>query len=62
MKPCTAKFLKSLYVLVIFAYVIDFLQEEFQVVLVTVEPEGFPAKQYVRERQFIIFNIGNIFA
>ncbi|KAL9320253.1 hypothetical protein ACSQ67_012092 [Phaseolus vulgaris] len=32
-------------------------QEEFQLVLVTVEPEGFPAKQHVPERQFIIFNI-----
>ncbi|KAF1859457.1 hypothetical protein Lal_00010041, partial [Lupinus albus] len=26
-------------------------------VLVTVEPEGVPAKPYIRERQFIIFNI-----
>jgi len=43
------------------AYVIDFIQEEFQLVLVTVEPEGFPAKQHVPERQFIIFNIGNFF-
>ncbi|XP_047154909.1 uncharacterized protein LOC124826185 [Vigna umbellata] len=32
-------------------------QEEFQLVLVTVEPEGFPAKQHVPERQFIIYNI-----
>lgn len=32
-------------------------QEEFQLVFVTVEPEGFPAKQHVPERQFIIFNI-----
>ncbi|OIW08931.1 hypothetical protein TanjilG_05907 [Lupinus angustifolius] len=27
-------------------------------VLVTVEPEGVPAKPYIQERQFIIFNIG----
>ncbi|KAH1071489.1 hypothetical protein GLYMA_03G235400v4 [Glycine max] len=32
-------------------------QDEFQSVLVTVEPEGFPAKLHVAERQFIIFNI-----
>lgn len=32
-------------------------QDEFQLVLVTVEPEGFPAKPQVAERQFIIFNI-----
>ncbi|KHN43303.1 hypothetical protein glysoja_001886 [Glycine soja] len=33
-------------------------QDEFLLVLVTVEPEGFPAKLHVAERQFIIFNIG----
>jgi len=44
------------------AYVIDFIQEEFPLVLVTVESEGFPAKQHVPERQFIIFNIGNLYA
>ncbi|CAJ1960800.1 unnamed protein product [Sphenostylis stenocarpa] len=32
-------------------------QEEFPLVLVTVEPEGFAAKPHVPERQFIIFNI-----
>ncbi|KAL5155976.1 hypothetical protein HKD37_19G054934 [Glycine soja] len=32
-------------------------QDEFLLVLVTVEPEGFPAKLHVAERQFIIFNI-----
>lgn len=32
-------------------------QDEFQLILVTVEPEGFPAKLHVAERQFIIFNI-----
>ncbi|KAL2345665.1 hypothetical protein Fmac_006950 [Flemingia macrophylla] len=32
-------------------------QDEFQLILVTVEPEGFPAKRHVSERQFIIFNI-----
>ncbi|CAJ2661690.1 unnamed protein product [Trifolium pratense] len=32
-------------------------QDETHLILVTVEPEGFPAKQHVPERQFIIFNI-----
>ncbi|KAK7392060.1 hypothetical protein VNO78_20487 [Psophocarpus tetragonolobus] len=32
-------------------------EDEFQFVLVTVEPEGFPAKMHVAERQFIIYNI-----
>ncbi|XP_058740559.1 uncharacterized protein LOC131612824 isoform X2 [Vicia villosa] len=32
-------------------------QDEAHLVLVTVEPEGFPAKQHVPERKFIIFNI-----
>ncbi|XP_004494589.1 uncharacterized protein [Cicer arietinum] len=32
-------------------------QDEPHLILVTVEPEGFPAKQHVLERQFIIFNI-----
>ncbi|RDY05130.1 hypothetical protein CR513_11064 [Mucuna pruriens] len=32
-------------------------QDEFQFVLVSVEPEGFPAKLHVPDRQFIIFNI-----
>ncbi|KAK7284380.1 hypothetical protein RJT34_19125 [Clitoria ternatea] len=32
-------------------------QDESQLILVTVEPEGFPAKPRVPEREFIIFNI-----
>ncbi|XP_061357478.1 uncharacterized protein LOC133301794, partial [Gastrolobium bilobum] len=32
-------------------------QDETHLLLVTVEPEGFPAKLHVPERQFIIFNI-----
>ncbi|XP_045796642.1 uncharacterized protein LOC123890935 isoform X2 [Trifolium pratense] len=32
-------------------------QDETHLILVTVEPEGFPAKPHVPERQFIIFNI-----
>ncbi|XP_024626879.1 uncharacterized protein, partial [Medicago truncatula] len=35
----------------------DSNQDEAHLVLVAVEPEGFPAKQNVPERQFIIFNI-----
>ncbi|KAI5424403.1 hypothetical protein KIW84_030550 [Lathyrus oleraceus] len=31
--------------------------DEAHLVLVTVEPEGFPAKPHVPERKFIIFNI-----
>ena len=53
---------KFVCALVTCAYVTDFIQEKFQLVLVTFEPEGFPAKQHVPERQFIIFNIGNFFA
>lgn len=60
-----SKFLKSLYVLllcfVLSCYIVDWIQDEFLLVLVTVEPEGFPAKLHVAERQFIIFNIGNVF-
>jgi hypothetical protein len=42
------------------SYNLDLIQDETHLILVTVEPEGFPAKQHVPERQFIIFNIGNI--
>lgn len=53
--------MKSLYVLNFINFVhatFDLIQDKTHV-LVTVTPEGFPAKPNVPERQFIIFNIGN---
>lgn len=46
--------------IMLYSYNLDLIQDEAHLVLVAVEPEGFPAKQNVPERQFIIFNIGNI--
>lgn len=43
----------------IHSYNLGLIQDETHFLLVTVEPEGFPAKLHVPERQFIIFNIGN---
>ena len=60
-KLVSPKFLKIMYVLNFIMFCscnIDLFQVKNHVLLVTVEPEGFPAKPHVRERQLIIFNIG----